>query len=94
MILIPYKGMSLAGVLVALTVFSGILLSFQQWTSYQSRSAVEIYQRFQAIQIAENQQQRQLFGLPCQAFLVQNQIPFQVNCQDKIVRYPMGEIAW
>lgn len=61
---INQKGMSLLSLLVTLSVFSGLFLTFNQWGNLQRKSAVEIYQRFQAIQIVENQHQRRFLGLP------------------------------
>lgn len=88
-----FKGMSLLSLLISLTAFSGIFLAVNQWTSYQRKSAVEIYQRYQAIQIAENQKQRQFLGLDCENTVFQNGIRFQVQCGiPLIVRYPAGEI--
>lgn len=88
-----FKGMSLLSLLISLTAFSGIFLAVNQWTSYQRKSAVEIYQRYQAIQIAENQKQRQFLGLECESTVSQNGIRFQVQCGiPLIVRYPAGEI--
>ncbi len=70
-------------------------LEFNQWGNVQRKSAVEIYQRFQAIQIAENQHQRRFLGLPCESQVQQNQIRFQVICsQNQVsVKYPRGEIS-
>ncbi|HBO38154.1 MAG TPA: hypothetical protein DD638_05785 [Pasteurellaceae bacterium] len=89
-----YKGMSPLSLLITMSIFSGIFLSVNQWTSHQRSSAVEIYQRFQAVQIAENQKQRGFLGLPCQSSVEQNQLKFQVRClNDKVmVTYPRGEI--
>lgn len=82
--------------LLALTMFSGILLVFQKWSAHQTQKAESTYQRYQAIQIAENQQQRQMFALACQPRVEMNQIVFWVSCQNNhiSVRYPMGEISW
>ena len=44
---INHKGMSLLSLLVTLSVFSGLFLTFNQWGNLQRKSAVEIYQRFQ-----------------------------------------------
>ncbi|WP_273393787.1 DUF5374 domain-containing protein [Actinobacillus porcinus] len=89
----PPKGMSLLTLLISLSIFSGIFLAVNQWTAYQRKSAVEIYQRYQAIQIAENQKQRQFLGLECESTVSQNGIRFQVQCSvPLIVRYPAGEI--
>ena len=87
--------MSLLSLLVTLSVFSGLFLTFNQWGNLQRKSAVEIYQRFQAIQIAENQHQRLFLGLPCESNVLQNQIHFRITCtQNQItVKYPRGEIS-
>lgn len=89
-----FKGMSLLSFLFTLSIFSGIFLSLNQWTAYQRQSAVEIYQRFQAVQIAENQKQRQFLGLDCESSVAQNRLEFEVQCTGDTVkvRYPRGEI--
>ena len=81
--------------LVTLSVFSGLFLTFNQWGNLQRKNAVEIYQRFQAVQIAENQHQRRFLGLPCESNVLQNQIHFRITCtQNQItVKYPRGEIS-
>lgn len=91
----PIKGMSLTTVLFTLALFSILFLAFNQWTASQRKSAVKIYQDFQAIQIAENQAQRQFLGLPCESSLQQNGLRFRVECQATrvIVRYPLGEFS-
>ena len=85
------KGMSLTTLLFSLALF----IAFNQWTASQRKSAVKTYQDFQAIQIAENQAQRQFLGLACEQFIQQNGLTFRVQCQNErvIVRYPMGEIS-
>ena len=61
----------------------------------QRKSAVEIYQRFQAIQIVENQRQRQFLGLSCESSIHKNHIHFHITCtQNQVtVKYPRGEIS-
>ncbi|MDU5696702.1 MAG: hypothetical protein E6001_08295 [Haemophilus parainfluenzae] len=56
--------------LLALSIFSGLFLIFNRWTTEQRKSAVRIFQEFQAIQIAENQAQRQFLGLSCEALFL------------------------
>ncbi len=92
---IRQKGMSLLSLLVTLSVFSGLFLTFNQWGNLQRKSAVEIYQRFQAIQLAENQRQRQFLGLSCESSIHQNHIHFHITCtQNQVtVKYPRGEIS-
>ena len=91
---IAYRGMNFTSLLVTLTLFSGIFLTINQWTSYQRQSAVQIYQVSQAIQIGENQQQRRLANLPCQTQVQQNGQVFKIQCQASVVRisYAGGEI--
>lgn len=91
---IAYRGMNFTSLLVTLTLFSGIFLTINQWTSYQRQSAVQIYQVSQAIQIGENQQQRRLAKLPCQPQVQQNGQVFKIQCQASVVRisYAGGEI--
>ncbi|PVX32385.1 prepilin peptidase dependent protein C [Pasteurella langaaensis DSM 22999] len=89
-----FKGMSLLTLLIVITLFSGIFLAINQWASQQRKSAVEIYQRYQAIQIAENQKQRRFLGMPCENQLHQNAIKFSIECAERItVRYPAGKIT-
>ena len=87
--------MSLTTLLFSLALFSVLFLVFNQWTAEQRKSAVKIYQDFQAIQIAENQAQRQFLGLACEQLIQQNDLTFRVQCENErvIVRYPMGEIS-
>lgn len=89
------KGMSLTTLLFSLALFSVLFIAFNQWMASQRKSAVKTYQDFQAIQIAENQAQRQFLGLPCEQLIQQNSLTFRVQCQNErvIVRYPMGEIS-
>ena len=89
------KGISFITLLFSLTLFSVLFLVFNQWTASQRKSAVKTYQDFQAIQVAENQAQRQFLGLACEQLIQQNGLTFRVQCQNErvIVRYPMGEIS-
>lgn len=87
--------MNLFSLLVALTLFSGIFLSVNQWISYQRKSAVKIYQSSQALSIAMNQKYRQFLDLNCQAKVEQNALTFQIYCEDNKVEvhYPLGKIS-
>ena len=89
------KGMSLTTLLFSLALFSVLFIAFHQWTASQRKSAVKTYQDFQAIQVAENQAQRQFLGLACEQLIQQNGLTFRVQCENErvIVRYPMGEIS-
>ena len=87
--------MSLTTLLFSLALFSVLFIAFNQWMASQRKSAVKTYQDFQAIQVAENQAQRQFLGLPCEQLIQQNSLTFRVQCENErvIVRYPMGEIS-
>ena len=89
------KGMSLTTLLFSLALFSVLFIAFNQWTASQRKSAVKTYQDFQAIQIAENQAERQFLGLPCEQLIQQNSLTFRIQCENErvIVRYPIGEIS-
>mgnify|MGYP000849350702 FL=1 len=89
------KGMSLTTLLFSLALFSVLFIAFNQWMESQRKSAVKTYQDFQAIQVAENQAQRQFLGLACEHLIQQNDLTFRVQCENErvIVRYPMGEIS-
>ena len=87
--------MSLTTLLFSLALFSVLFIDFNQWTASQRKSAVKTYQDFQAIQVAENQAQRQFLGLACEQLIQQNSLTFRIQCENArvIVRYPMGEIS-
>lgn len=91
----PNKGISLFEVLITLALFSSLFFAFNRWTTSQRQSAVKIYQDIQALQIAENQAQRQILGLGCELQVRQNTSVFNVRCQNNqvIVRSPQGEIS-
>lgn len=98
MILFPnffvQKGMSLTAFLVALTLFSGIFLAVSQWSSYQRYHSLRLYHHIQALQIADNQSQRQFLGLDCETEVQQNKQRFLIECkgQQVSVSSPFAEI--
>lgn len=89
------KGVSLTSILFTLALFSTLFLAFNQWTANQRKSAVKIYHDFQALQIAENQANRQFLGLPCEQSVKQNGIQFQVRCQANqvVIQSTQGEFS-
>lgn len=95
MIFLPckYKGMNLFSLLMTLTLFSGIFLAINQWASHQRHRAMQIYQYVQAIQIAENQQQKRLFGL-AEPEVRQNKLEFRLEYGENSVkvRYDLGNV--
>ncbi|MCX2962026.1 DUF5374 domain-containing protein [Rodentibacter caecimuris] len=89
------KGMSLTSVMFMIMLFSILFLVFNRWTANQRKSAAEIYHDFQALQIAENQAQRQFLGLPCEQQVKQNNLQFQIQCSGNqvVVRSSQGEFS-
>ncbi|OOF51787.1 hypothetical protein BKK54_02070 [Rodentibacter genomosp. 1] len=87
--------MSLISVMFTLMVLSILFLVFNRWTTNQRQNAVKIYYDFQALQIAENQAQRQFLGLPCEQQVKQNGTQFQIQCQSHqvVIRSHMGEFS-
>lgn len=82
------KGTSLITLLVTMGIFSSLFLFINQWVSHHRKSAVDIYLRYQALQIAENQHQR-LFLEPhfnCPPDIKQNGYKFKINCSSKNVQ--------
>ncbi|OOF70356.1 DUF5374 domain-containing protein [Rodentibacter caecimuris] len=85
------KGMGLLSVLTAIALFGLIFLVFTQWASQQRKSAVKIYRLYQAVQIAENQIQRQFLGLNCENIVQQNGHQFHIACKSDTVSVSDGQ---
>jgi len=70
-----------------------MILSFPK-INQKGMSLLSLLVRFQAIQLAENQRQRQFLGLSCESSIHQNHIHFHITCtQNQVtVKYPRGEI--
>lgn len=88
------KAESFSALLVAMVLFSVVLLVYQQWQSQQNVRNVMLYQQQQALQIAENQLALQHAGKNCEAQAVQNGLTFTISCQaHRIqVRFPLGQV--
>lgn len=87
------NGSSSLSILLAILLFSLLCLAAQQWLNLQQKQASEIYQRYQAMQIAENQLNRQYLGLDCENQLFQNGISFQISCDPQVtVTFPLGVV--
>ena len=95
MILIPNKGMGMLSFLVTLMIFGFLFTAIGKWSANQRQHAAVIYQQYQAIQIAENQGQRQFLDLSCESNVRQNALHLTVDCSGNqiTVRYPLGEIS-
>lgn len=90
-----YKGIGVVSFLVALALFSSIALSVIHWSAHHRQSMMQMYQYLQAIQIAENQKQRQFLGLDCEQQVHQNNLIFFIECREThiSIRYQLGEIT-
>ena len=89
-----YRAESFICILVALGVISVMLVGYQGWQHQQNRHTMQLYQRQQALQIAENQLALQFAGKSCEQQAVQNALKFTIFCQsEKVeVRYPLGKV--
>ncbi|MDP8033743.1 DUF5374 domain-containing protein [Pasteurella atlantica] len=88
-----FKAETFISVIVAILLSSIIFLSYSKWQKHQNKKEVLIYQRLQAMQIAENQLSLKMAKLPCQSSIKQNEITFIVNCRHNEIKvtFPLGE---
>lgn len=88
------KAETFVSLLVAISLFSIIFMSFSYWQTEQNKNLAEIYQQQQALQIAENQLALQMAGLSCENRVEQNHLSFEVQCisQKISVIYPLGRV--
>lgn len=71
-----------------------IFFGITKWQAMQIQQENTLYQRQQALQIAENQIALRMAGKACQRLVKQNNLQFSVQCgQTNIsVAFPLGEI--
>ncbi len=74
------KGFTLVSLLLTLSMFALLILSFQYWASLQWQKGTRLYQQKQALQIWHNAMQQQFLGIPCEREIQQNGINFIVDC--------------
>ena len=90
------KAESAVGVLLAVSLFAVLCLSYMRWQSAQHQQTQFLYQQRQALQLAENQLHlRMAHGtFVCEPEMSQNQIRFQLECSESQVRvtFPLGEV--
>lgn len=89
------KAETLTGLLLAISLFALLCLSFLKWQAEQHRSNLTQYQQQQALLIAENQIHRRLAGIPCERSVEQNGLKFRIEkCtpQEIQIRFPNGEL--
>ncbi|HGO5815970.1 TPA: DUF5374 domain-containing protein [Mannheimia haemolytica] len=92
--MIKYKAETALSLLVAITLFAIVILSFSQWQSAQNRRLNQHFQQQQAIIILENQLALKLAGLDCEPSITQNQIRYEIQCNGNrlSIRFPLGKI--
>ncbi|MEG9476591.1 DUF5374 domain-containing protein [Mannheimia bovis] len=89
-----YKAESTISLLVAIALFTIVVLSFSHWQSEQNRRVNIHFQQQQAAVILENQIALQLAGLDCERQIEQNNIRYDIQCSgNKLsIRFPLGKI--
>ncbi|EPZ28325.1 DUF5374 domain-containing protein [Mannheimia haemolytica] len=88
--MIKYKAETALSLLVAITLFAIVVLSFSQWQSAQNHRLNQHFQQQQAVMILENQLALKLAGLDCESSITQNQI--QCSGNRLTIRFPLGKI--
>lgn len=86
-----YRAETALSVLVAIMLFSVMVLTFNHWQSEQNRQLNYHLQRQQAVQILVNQIALKLVDVECEKAVVQNQVRYEIQCLEAI-RFPLGEI--
>ncbi|MDH2924451.1 prepilin peptidase dependent protein C [Nicoletella semolina] len=82
--------------LIAVNLFAILYLSYNKWQSQQNRQLNLIYQKQQALQIAENQIALKMANLPCERSVKQNDVVFHITCylpNKIIINFPTGEVT-
>ncbi|WP_025247138.1 DUF5374 domain-containing protein [Mannheimia varigena] len=89
-----YKAESTISLLVAIALFTIVVLSFSHWQSEQNRRVNAHFQQQQAAVILENQIALRLSGLDCERQIEQNNIRYDIQCSgNKLsIRFPLGKI--
>lgn len=79
------------GLLLAISLFCAICLSYTQWQSTQNQRIMMHYQAQQAWQIAANQRVLN----KCERSVTQNSLQFMIDCSSSHIRvvFPLGEIT-
>lgn len=89
-----YKAETVISLLVAILLFSIIILVFGHWQSEQNRQLNLHFQKQQAMQILEDQIALKLAGLDCEAKILQNQVKYEIQCSGNRISilFPLGKI--
>ncbi|MGX2968137.1 DUF5374 domain-containing protein [Ursidibacter sp. B-7004-1] len=88
------KAETLTSLLVTITPFMILFLTYANWQSLQNKQATYLYQQQQALQIAENQLNLKAVNEPCEKMVKQNNLNFEIIClEQKIaVIFPLGKV--
>lgn len=88
------KAETLISLLVAISLFTILFLTYSNWQSSQQQQANYVYQQQQALQIAENQLNLKAANEPCERMVKQNHLTFKITCTEYkiIVVFPLGEV--
>lgn len=92
---IIYKAESLISLLIAMSIFGIIYLVQTKWLSQQQHNAEMLYQKQQALEIAENQLSLLMAQNPCEKIVRQNHLIFQIDCRSQQIqiRFPQGHLS-
>ncbi|MBF0784947.1 hypothetical protein E4T80_05620 [Muribacter muris] len=89
------KAETFISLLTAIVLFSLIILMYMKWQAEQLNQNLFLFQKKQALQIAENQIALKMAGVSCDNQISQNNISFRVLCTEQGVKvsFPLGEIV-
>lgn len=89
-----YPAETTLSLLIAILIFSLLVLFFGRWQTSQHQQINQHFQRQQAVQILENQLALTLAELDCESSVTQNQIRYDIQCtgSQKRIRFPLGSI--
>lgn len=88
------KAQSTLGILIAINVFVILTLGYMHWESSYNQKTMRVFQKQQALQIAENQISRLMSGRECEQNVIQNNVSFTIICSSRKinVNFPLGEV--
>lgn len=89
-----YRAETTISLLIAIVIFSILILVFSHWQSAQNKRLNLYFQKQQAVQILESQIALKLAGLACENHIIQNQVRYEIYCSATqfSIRFPLGEI--
>lgn len=86
---------SLISILITISLFLILFLSYSRWQYAQHQQESFLYQQQQALQIAENQIALKMANMECnKRSNFQNNLQFIIDCQPQSlkVKFPLGEV--